>query len=82
MPSKKPPATEQTFEQALQRLEKIVEQLEQGEIPLEESMRLYEEGIGLSKICAEKLNQAELKLKKLGRDMEGNLKLFDEEPEE
>ena len=79
MASKKKDSTEQTFEEALNRLQKIVEQLERGDIPLEESMRLYEEGLGLSRVCAVKLTQADLKLKKLGKDIEGNFKLFDAE---
>lgn len=79
MASKKKDSTEQTFEEALNRLQKIVEQLERGEVPLEESMRLYEEGLGLSRACAVKLTQADLKLKKLGKDIEGNFKLFDAE---
>jgi exodeoxyribonuclease VII small subunit len=79
MASKKKDFTEQTFEEALNRLQKIVEQLERGDVPLEESMRLYEEGLGLSRVCAAKLTQADLKLKKLGKDIEGNFKLFDAE---
>jgi exodeoxyribonuclease VII small subunit len=70
-----------TFEESLRRLEEIVNQLEQGDVPLEDSLRLYEEGIGLSKICAQRLSQAELTLKKLGKDLEGNFTLTDEEPE-
>ncbi len=78
---KKDPA-ERTFEETLQRLEEIVESLERGDVALEESLRLYEEGIALSRICAEKLKQAELSIQKLGKDMEGNLRLFGEEGEE
>jgi exodeoxyribonuclease VII small subunit len=81
MPQKKKEATEQGFDESLRRLEQIVEQMEQGDIPLEESMKLYEEGIALSKVCAQKLQQAELTIKRLGRDLEGSLKLFDEETE-
>jgi exodeoxyribonuclease VII small subunit len=81
MPQKKKEAAEQTFDESLRRLEQIVEQMEQGDIPLEESMKLYEEGIALSKVCAQKLQQAELTIKRLGRDLEGSLKLFDEETE-
>jgi exodeoxyribonuclease VII small subunit len=77
MPSKKKESA--TFEESLRRLEKIVEQLERGDVPLDEALQLYEEGIALSKACGEKLNKAELTLKRLGKDMEGHLKLFDEE---
>ena len=71
-----------TFEEALHRLEGIVEQLEKGDVPLEEALKLYEEGIRLSKSCGERLSQAELSLKRLGRDLEGNLKLFEGEGDE
>jgi exodeoxyribonuclease VII small subunit len=70
-----------TFEDALQRLEEIVRLLEDGALPLEESLRLYEEGIGLSKTCADRLAQAEVTLKRLAKDMEGNLTLLDENDE-
>ncbi len=77
---KKQPA-EQSFEEALHRLEEIVEQLERGDVPLEDSMKLYEEGVALSKACAEKLSRAELSLKRLSKDMDVTFKLLDEEPE-
>ncbi len=80
--AKKTEPAEQTFEETLQRLEEIVENLERGDVPLEESLKLYEEGIALSRICAEKLKQAELSIQRLGKDMEGNLRLFGEEGEE
>jgi exodeoxyribonuclease VII small subunit len=83
MPAKKPSTPELDFESSLHRLEKIVEQLEKGDVPLEKSLDLYEEGIQLAKACADHLLRAELKLKRLGKDLEGNLKLFtQEEPEE
>jgi len=78
MAGKKKEASQGSFEESLHRLEQIVEQLESGSVPLEESMRLYEEGIVLSKRCAEKLKSAELTLKRLGKDMEGNFTLNDE----
>lgn len=70
-----------TFEQSLRKLEEIVEHLEQGDVPLEDAIKKYEEGLALSKECIEKLTQAELKLKKLSKDMQGNFRLIDEEPE-
>jgi exodeoxyribonuclease VII small subunit len=76
---KQPALAETTFEDSLRRLEKIVEDLEGGEIPLEKAMQMYEEGVTLSKICAEKLTKAELALKRLSRDAEGNFTLMDEE---
>ncbi|HTR99693.1 MAG TPA: exodeoxyribonuclease VII small subunit, partial [Bacteroidota bacterium] len=49
---------EETFEDSLHRLEEIVQRLEQGDVPLEQAMQLYEEGVTLSKTCAEKLKAA------------------------
>lgn len=72
----------QTFEDSLKRLEEIVEQLEQGDVPLDDALRMYEEGIALSKACVEKLTQAELRLKKLAKDVEGNFRLIDADEEE
>lgn len=71
-----------TFEQSLKRLEQIVEQLEQGDVPLDEALRMYEEGIELSKACIEKLTQAELRLKKLAKDMQGSFHLIEEDKAE
>jgi len=66
-----------TFEQSLGRLEKIVTTLEQGDVPLEDSLKLYEEGIQLSKECMETLNTAEVKIKKLTKDLNGKISLSD-----
>ena len=81
MATKKKDPVGPTFEEALSRLESIVESLERGDLPLEESLRLYEEGITLSKTCAEKLNQAEVVLQRLQKDVEGRFSLTDEELE-
>lgn len=54
-----------SFEDALRRLEEIVNELEDESISLEESIDLYEEGIKLSKICTETLEEAELRIKKV-----------------
>ncbi|GEN45277.1 exodeoxyribonuclease VII small subunit [Alkalibacillus haloalkaliphilus] len=48
-----------TFEQAMEKLEKIVEQLEQGDVPLEQAIQYYKEGMQLSKVCHEKLKNVE-----------------------
>jgi len=80
MPAKKKETA--TFEESLRRLESIVEQLERGDVRLDEALNLYEEGIELSKKCSEKLTRAELTLKRLGKDMEGNLKIMEDEGEE
>ena len=62
---------EPTFEQALQQLEQIVQKLEKGELPLEESLRLYEDGIRLSRLCHGKLEEAEGKIEMLMKDARG-----------
>ena len=54
---------ELTFEQALSRLEEIVKALEGGNVPLEDLIKLYEEGTALVKACSVKLNAAEEKVK-------------------
>lgn len=54
-----------TFEQAMVRLEEIVNLLERGEAPLEESLKLFEEGTGLMKQCTALLDKAEQKVTKL-----------------
>jgi exodeoxyribonuclease VII small subunit len=53
------------FEAHLKRLEEIVHRLEDGELPLEESLKLFEEGIKISRSCNEKLTEAEKKVKLL-----------------
>ena len=53
------------FEEALKELESIVSKLEDDSITLEESVKLYEEGIKLSKFCSEILNQAELRIEEV-----------------
>ncbi len=75
-------AEELSFEQSLKRLEKIVNSLETGSVALEDSIKLYEEGIELSKKCLEKLENAEIKIKKLSKDLNGKLSLLEESIEE
>lgn len=60
-----------TFEASLEALEKIVEELEQGDLPLEKSLELFEQGIGLSRQCQERLSQAERRIEVLLRDNQG-----------
>ena len=81
MKSKKTPtkADEGNFEQSLKRLEEIVETLEEGSVTLDEVLRMYEEGAVLSKQCLQQLHQAELTLKRLSKDINGNFELLDEE---
>jgi exodeoxyribonuclease VII small subunit len=51
-----------SFEQSLKQLEQIVHELESGELPLEQAIRKFEEGIELSKFCAQKLEETERKI--------------------
>jgi exodeoxyribonuclease VII small subunit len=64
-----------TFEAALKQLEEIVQRLERGELPLEESLKLYEEGIRLSRLCHAKLEEAEGRIELLMKDARGELVL-------
>jgi len=66
-----------SFEQSLGRLEKIVTSLEQGDVPLDESLKMFEEGIQLSKECMETLKNAEVRIKQLTKDINGKLQLTD-----
>ena len=56
------------FEETLQKLEAIVDQLESGDVDLEKSVQLYEEGMRLKKICEEKLKNVEMQIKKIKTD--------------
>ncbi len=60
--------TAMTFEKALEKLSGVVTQLEQGNLPLEKSLKLYEEGISLSAFCEKALNEAQLKITNLATD--------------
>lgn len=59
------------FEEYLRKLEKIVKQLEEGELTLDESVKTYEEGMNISKICLEKLNKTKKKIEQLVIEGEG-----------
>jgi exodeoxyribonuclease VII small subunit len=60
-----------TFEASLEALEQIVRELEQGDLPLEKSLELFEHGIRLSRECQERLSQAERRIEVLLRDNQG-----------
>jgi len=60
-----------SFEASLEALEKIVHELEQGDLPLERSLELFERGIRLSRECQERLSQAERRIEVLLRDNHG-----------
>ena len=65
------PIEEMSFEQAMAELEGVVEKLERGEVPLEESIALYERGAQLKAHCEAKLKAAEERVEKLTLDAHG-----------
>lgn len=75
---------EKKFEAALARLEEIVHELEPGDLPLEQSLRLFEEGIKLSRVCNTRLEEAERKVEILLKDKAGMVtaRPFSEEDDE
>ena len=62
-----------SFAEAVARLESIVDQLERGDVPLEQSFELFEEGVRLARLCSAKLNDAEKKIETLSRNETGEL---------
>lgn len=77
MPNDKP----KSFESSLEQLELIVRELEQGELPLERSLELFEQGVKLSRECQERLSQAERRIEILMRDNQGRPAVRPFEPE-
>ncbi|OGW74828.1 MAG: exodeoxyribonuclease VII small subunit [Omnitrophica bacterium RBG_13_46_9] len=69
------------FEEALKRLEDVVEGLESGDLPLEDSLAKYEEGVRLIRVCQKKLEQAKKKIEILVKTKDGKVRLepFEEE---
>ena len=65
------------FEDALARLETIATELERGDLPLDESLKIFEEGIRLSKTCLKMLDEAEKKVEILIQDKDGKKRLRD-----
>ncbi len=68
---------EVTFEQALDRLESLVDQLERGELPLEASLQAFEEGMKLSRLCSRRLEEAEKRVRVLSEGAGGEAVLED-----
>lgn len=77
----KPREAELNFEGAMDRLEKIVEQMESGKLPLEDLIVRYEEGMNLVKVCQERLAKAEQKIEMIARNSAGKRIVKDFEPE-
>ncbi|MBW2039207.1 MAG: exodeoxyribonuclease VII small subunit [Deltaproteobacteria bacterium] len=64
---------EKGFEEALKELEEIVNRLERGDLPLEEALGLFEEGVKLSRYCHKKLDEAQRRVEILLKDEEGKM---------
>lgn len=62
-----------TFEQSLKQLEQIVHELESGNLPLEKALNKFEEGIQLSKLCSQTLDETEQKISILLKDQDGGI---------
>ena len=72
------------FEDAMKKLEGIVERMEKGEMSLNESLKMFEEGVKLTSFCSQELHKAEKRVELLSRNAEGKLvgTPFEEEDEE
>jgi exodeoxyribonuclease VII small subunit len=64
---------QKTFEQSMKQLERIVQELEDGDLPLEKAIKKFEEGIKLTKLCSEKLDETEKKISVLLKNSEGQM---------
>ncbi|HEX28729.1 TPA: exodeoxyribonuclease VII small subunit [Candidatus Poribacteria bacterium] len=62
------------FEDALKRLEEIVEMLESDELPLDKALELFEEGIRMSRLCSSILERAEMRIEELIREEDGTIR--------
>lgn len=69
----------ESFETALARLEKIAEKLEQGEMPLEDALKQYEDGVKAYRHCAALLSEIEKKIEMLTKDDKGSLETVETE---
>lgn len=73
---------ERTFESALGELESIVRKLENGDLDLEESLKLFEKGVKLARECRERLTRAERRIEILMKGSDGKLSLEELQPDE
>ena len=64
---------QKTFEQAMKQLEKIVQKLEDGDLPLEKAIKKFEEGIKLTRFCSAKLDETEKKVSILLKNADGQM---------
>ncbi|MFA5362786.1 MAG: exodeoxyribonuclease VII small subunit [Candidatus Omnitrophota bacterium] len=63
------------FEDALKKLEKIIEELEQGDMSLDEALKKYQEGLELSRVCSQRLENAKKKIDVLTKNKKGDFEL-------
>ncbi|MDA8404559.1 MAG: exodeoxyribonuclease VII small subunit [Desulfobacteraceae bacterium] len=66
-------AKKKTFEESMKQLEQIVKELEDGDLPLEEALKKFEEGVALSKFCSQKLDETEKKVSILLKEPNGRI---------
>lgn len=64
-----------SFEECFSRLEKILERLESENVTLDETIKLYEEGLTLTKFCYDKLTNAELRIKEINKTLKGDIEI-------
>ncbi|MFZ4483722.1 MAG: exodeoxyribonuclease VII small subunit [Chthoniobacterales bacterium] len=74
---KEPAEAPRSFEEAMRELDAIVAQLEEDKLPLEDMLARYEEGVALARLCAEKLEAAEQKVRLIARQADGTVALED-----
>ena len=67
--------TEISFEDSFTRLERILERLESDDCTLDETLKLYEEGMTLTKVCYDKLGNAELRIKEINKSLKGEIEI-------
>lgn len=75
MPDRKSDDSPATFEEAMQKLDAIVTRLEEDKLPLDDMLASYEEGVSLARLCGEKLEAAEQKVRLITKQSGGNLSL-------
>ncbi len=63
------------FEDALKRLETIVDDLEQGDVPIEDTIKMFQEGVEIARFCKEKLKSAENEIQKIVKNSDGDFQL-------
>ncbi len=69
--------SEKSFESSFSRLEKILELLESEDVSLDETLKLYEEGLTLTRLCYDKLASAELRIKEINKTLKGDFEVKD-----